>query len=103
MSALEPALDLFLAHVRVEKGLAENSVEAYGRDLRRYVDHLAEQGVVSWEAVGRPEIQAHLAELCRRGLSPRSQARALSAIRSLHRLLHAERLTPIDPADEIDA
>jgi integrase/recombinase XerD len=103
MSALEPALDLFLAHIRIEKGLADNSVEAYGRDLRRYLDHLAALGVASWEAVGRGEIQAHLAELCHRGLSPRSQARALSAIRSLHRLLVAERLTPVDPADEIDA
>ena len=33
-------LDLFLLHVRVEKGLAWNSVEAYGSDLRRYLDHL---------------------------------------------------------------
>ena len=28
------------SHVRIEKGLAANSVEAYGRDLRRYVEHL---------------------------------------------------------------
>ncbi len=103
MSALEPALDLFLGHVRVEKGLSENTVEAYGRDLRRYVDHLASLGVSGWDGVGRKEIQAHLAELVRLGLSPRSQARALSAIRSLHRLLAAERLTPFDPADEIDS
>lgn len=100
---LEPALDLFLAHVRVEKGLAANSVEAYGRDLRRYVDFLAGIGVSSWEAVGRPEVQAHLASLVERGISPRSQARALSAIRSLHRLLAADRLAPSDPTDEIDA
>jgi integrase/recombinase XerD len=103
MPPLEPALDLFLAHVRVEKGLARNSVEAYARDLRRYVEHLEVLGVGSWDRVGRAEIQAHLAELLRRGLSARSQARALSAIRSLHRLLFAERLTPVDPADEIDA
>ncbi|GAO04092.1 site-specific tyrosine recombinase XerD [Anaeromyxobacter sp. PSR-1] len=103
MSALEPALDLFLAHVRVEKGLAENSVEAYGRDLRRYLEHLGELGVDAWERVGRAEIQAHLAELVRRGLSPRSQARALSAIRSLHKLLAAERVTPADPSDEIES
>ncbi len=101
--ALEPALDLFLAHVRVEKGLAGNSVEAYARDLRRYLDHLARMGVASWEAVGRAEIQAHLAELTRRGISPRSQARALSAIRALHRLLASERLVPLDAADEIDS
>ncbi len=102
-SPLDPALDLFLAHVRVEKGLAGNSVEAYGRDLRRYLDHLTRAGVASWGRVGRAEIQAHLAELTRAGLSPRSQARALSAIRSFHRLLAAERLAPADPSDEIES
>jgi integrase/recombinase XerD len=103
MSPLEPALDLFLAHVRVEKGLAENSVEAYGRDLRRYVEHLDRLGVPAWERVSRAEIQAHLAELVQAGLSPRSQARALSAIRSLHKLLFAEKLTPGDPSDEVES
>jgi integrase/recombinase XerD len=103
VSPLEPALDLFLAHVRVEKGLAGNTVEAYARDLRRYVEHLDALGVRSWEAVGRAQIQAHLAELVRRGISGRSQARALSAIRGLHRVLADERLAPADPADEIDS
>ncbi len=102
-SPLDPALDLFLAHVRVEKGLAANSVEAYGRDLRRYLEFLAGRGVPSWDAVGRVEVQAHLASLVERGISPRSQARALSAIRSLHRLLAADRIAPSDPTDEIDA
>jgi integrase/recombinase XerD len=103
MSPLDPALDLFLTHVQVEKGLAQNSVEAYGRDLRRYAEHLARLGVTGWAAVGRGEIQAHLAELTSLGLSSRSQARALSAIRSLHKLLAAERITPLDPSDEIDS
>jgi len=100
---LEPALDLFLAHVRVEKGLAANSVEGYGRDLRRYLDFLSGRGVSSWEAVGRTEVQAHLASLVESGISPRSQARALSAIRSLHRLLARDRIAPSDPTDEVDA
>ena len=101
MSSLEPALDLFLAHARVEKGLRPNSVEAYGRDLRRYLDHLAARGLTDWAAVGKAEVRAHLAELVRLGLSARSQARALSAIRSLHALLLSERLTPLDPCDEV--
>jgi integrase/recombinase XerD len=101
VSALEPALDLFLAHARVEKGLAALSIEAYGRDLRRYLAHLGEMGIASWPAVGKAEIRAHLADLVRRGISPRSQARALSAIRSLHALLLSERLTSLDPCDEI--
>jgi integrase/recombinase XerD len=101
--ALDPALDLFLAHVRLEKGLAANSVEAYGRDLRRYAEHLATLGISDWAAVGRGEVRMHLAALAGAGLSPRSQARALSAIRSLHALLVREKLVPLDPTDEIDA
>ncbi len=103
MASLDPALDLFLSHVRLEKGLAQNSVEAYGRDLRRYSEHLATLGVSDWAAVGRAEVQAHLAALTGRGISARSQARALSAIRSLHALLVREKLAPGDPTDEIDA
>jgi len=101
--ALEPALDVFLAHVRLEKGLAANSVEAYGRDLRRYAEHLSTLGITEWASVSRAEVQAHLALLTDRKISPRSQARALSAIRSLHALLVRERLAPADPTDEIDA
>jgi integrase/recombinase XerD len=87
----------------VEKGLAANSVEAYARDARRYLLHLASRGVGSWEAVRRSDVQAHLAALLEARISPRSQARALSAIRGLHRLLLAERIAPADPTDEVDA
>ena len=103
MSPLEAALDLFLVHVRVEKGLADNTVEGYGHDLRRYLEHLAAAGVTDWSRVTRRDIQGHLAALVEAGLSARSQARALSAIRTFHKLLAAEKLTPSDPADEIDS
>jgi integrase/recombinase XerD len=103
VSPLEPALDVFLAHLRVEKGLAENSVEAYGRDVRAYLATLERLGVTSWERVGRAEVRAHLAALVEAGLSARSQARALSAIRGLHRILLAERLASADPTDEVDS
>ena len=102
MSPLEPALDLFLAQLRVEKGLAANSVEAYGRDVRSYLGSLERAGITSWNRVGRGEVRAHLAALVRRGLSSRSQARALSAIRGLHRLLAAEGIASSDPTDELD-
>jgi integrase/recombinase XerD len=103
VSALAPALELFIAHVRVEKGLSENSVEAYGRDLRRYLGHLEQLGCTGWEAVGRDEVLAHLVELTEAGLSSRSQARALSAIRTFHKLLLAERIAPRDPTDEVES
>jgi integrase/recombinase XerD len=103
MSPLEAALDLFLVHVRVEKGLAANTIEGYGHDLRRYLDHLQAAGATDWARVTRRDIQDHLAALVESGLSARSQARALSAIRTFHKLLAAEKLTPSDPADEIDS
>jgi integrase/recombinase XerD len=101
-SSLDPALDLFLVHVRVEKGLAANSVDAYARDLRRYLDDLAAQGIGSWDEVRREHLLAHLDGLLRRGISARSQARALSAIRSLHRLLVSERVARLDPTEDVD-
>jgi integrase/recombinase XerD len=101
-SPLDPALDLFLVHVRVEKGLAANSVEAYARDLRRWIDDLGEQGLDDWRQVRREHLLAHLQHLLAGGISGRSQARALSAIRALHRLLLAERLAEVDPTEDVD-
>jgi len=102
-SPLDPALDLFLAHLRVEKGLSPNSVEAYARDVRRYLGYLWRQGLSTWGAVRREHVQGHLAALQEGGISARSQARALAALRGFHRLLAAERVAPADPTDEVEA
>ena len=102
-SALDAALDLFLVHVRVEKGLSPHSVEGYARDLRRYLDDLAGQGVSEPAAARREHLLAHLDHLVRQGLSARSQARALSAIRGLHRLLLAEGLAKVDPTEDVES
>jgi integrase/recombinase XerD len=99
---LDPALDLFLVHVRVEKGLSPNTVDGYARDLRRYLDDLAEQGAQDWRDVRREHLLAHLDHLLRGGIASRSQARALSAIRALHRLLLAERLAETDPTEDVE-
>jgi len=101
-SPLEPVLDLYLAHLRIEKGLAANSVEGYARDLRRYLDDLAGQGLTDWKQARREHLLAHLEHLVARGISSRSQARALSAIRALHRLLVAERLAEVDPTEDVE-
>ncbi len=102
-SSFDAALDLFLSHLRLEKGLARNSVEAYGRDLGRYLDDLAGQGISEPGEVCREHLQAHLGHLLQAGVGPRSQARALSAIRSFHRLLAAERIAPQDPTENVSS
>jgi len=100
-SPLDPALDLFLTHLRVERGLAANTVEGYGSDLRRWLDHLSARGVTGFGEVGREHLRGYLQRLAEEGLSPRSQARALSALRAFHRLLAAERLAPGDPTENL--
>jgi integrase/recombinase XerD len=71
--------------------------------VRRYLAFLGAAGRGGWDDVTRQDVQAHLGELARDGIAPRSQARALSAIRGFHRLLLSERMARADPTDEVDA
>jgi integrase/recombinase XerD len=90
-------LERYLEALAVERGLAENSVAAYRRDLERLGEALArrEQDLAAADAAA---IAAHLRELRRRGLSPRSVARALVAIRGLYAHLVEAGERPDNPA-----
>lgn len=74
-------VDGFLAHLAVERGLARNSLEAYARDLARFVTHLERSGVHE-PATLRPEHLRRFAEkLADEGLGPASRTRTLVAVR----------------------
>jgi integrase/recombinase XerC len=79
----------FLVHLGKERNQSPNTIKAYGRDLVAFTDfcdrHYA--GVWQWGTVDRSGFRSFLGELQRRGLSKRSAARALSAVRSLYRYL----------------
>ncbi len=96
-SGLRPWLD----YLRSEAGLAENSVAAYGRDVGAWIGFLESAGL-SPAAARRDDLVAHMAAARAAGTSPRSQARALSALRSFHRFLVAERLASEDPTAGVD-
>jgi integrase/recombinase XerD len=78
---LDAALDAFLAHAAVERGLAPRSIEAYGRDLARFRAWLEAEGVRSLRALRREHVVGFARALERAGLAPRSRARALVAVR----------------------
>ena len=100
----------FLDHLVVERGVSRHTVAAYRRDLRRYADYLARIGVTEPSAVTAGMISEYAMGLregardaagagwLERPLGPASVARAVVAVRSLHRFGHAEGLTPADPA-----
>ena len=107
--ASPPEVDRYLRHLRVERGLASATVEAYARDLRGYVVHLAERGVPSPADATSEDVETflvHLRERRRPDGEPygeRSTARAVVAVRGLHRYLRAEEDAPSDAAAGVAA
>lgn len=91
---LAPAIRTFLSFCRIEKGLSANSLEAYGRDLARF-----EAWANSWNSDARsPEsIRIYLDSLYKAGLSSRSIARHLTALRGLFQFMAGEGAIPSDP------
>ena len=97
------AVRSYLDHLVVERGLAGNSVSSYRRDLSRYAEFLAEQGTSDISAVAEEQVAGFLARL-RAGdpdhpaLSASSAARAVVAVRGLHRFCLREGVTATDVA-----
>jgi integrase/recombinase XerD len=99
---IEAAVSRFLRHVAVERGLADNTLAAYRRDLGRYVEHLAASGRTEIESVTTGDVSGFVA-LVRRdeGLAASSAARMLSTVRGLHRFLEEDGVVPADVAAEV--
>jgi integrase/recombinase XerD len=92
----------YLLYLKVEKGLAGNSVEAYGRDLGR-LRVWAERLGRGPEALGKADISQLVMSLSREGLGPRSTARVLTAMRGFYRYLLLDEHVSTDPTAEISA
>lgn len=93
----------YLDHLAVERAVAANTLAAYRRDLRRYADSLAAEGVDDMAEVREAHVSAHLARLREGGdggrpLSASSAARAIIAVRGLHRFAQREGLVGDDVA-----
>jgi len=103
---LQEAVRAYLDHLAVERGLAANSLASYRRDLRRYLAHLAGRGVTEPPAVTAADVTSFLVHL-REGdaehppLAANSAARAVVAVRGLHRFLVNEGITAADPAKAV--
>jgi integrase/recombinase XerD len=100
------AITSYLDHLAVERGTARNTLDGYARDLRRYEAHLSALEVPSLDGVSEAHVSAFLAVL-REGshdhppLAASSAARALVAVRGLHKFAVREGLVALDPAREV--
>lgn len=104
---LATPVERYLDHLTVERGLANNTVEAYRRDLARYAAFLRERGLEDPVRAGELEIAAFVTHLSEAEYEPgklyrpSSVARALAAIRSFHRFMVREGEADADPAEGV--
>jgi integrase/recombinase XerD len=104
--SLDRAVRTYLDHLTVERGLAGNTLASYRRDLTRYRDALAAAGITELGQVTEAQVAGHLARL-REGdsghppLAAASAARAIVAVRGLHRFAVREGLAAVDPTREV--
>jgi integrase/recombinase XerD len=101
--SVEGVIAGYLDHLAVERGTARNTLDSYARDLRRYAEHL---GATELDGVTEREVSEFLAVL-REGdeehppLAASSAARALVAVRGLHKFAVREGIVGHDPAREV--
>lgn len=92
----------FLSYCRVEKGLAENTIAAYGRDLKKLLEYAEKRGR-SLQQFRRDDVVDFLTTLYRRKLDSRSVARHLVTMRNFFRFALVEGLIKEDPTLNIES
>lgn len=103
-SRLVPAAREFLNYIRVEKGLSQNTIQAYRRTLVRYAGFLKDLGIDDFGEVTKDPLVRFAIELeSSQGydLSPRSLAQSLSVLRMFHRFLVSEGYAKVDPSSAL--
>jgi integrase/recombinase XerD len=93
-------LDEYLDHLRVERRLASHTLESYARDLGALAEFAAGAGC-RLEGLDRHQLEAFVRRQLTRGLSPRSVARLVAAVRGFYRFLAVERRLERNPADDL--
>lgn len=102
MTMIRNQIEEFINYLAVERGLAQNTLLAYRRDLQKYADYLSEQGVKSAADVPRKMVTDFMYAQKERDLSTNSICRALAAIKTFHRFLVRERMADEDPTNLVE-
>ena len=84
MSSLDIQLDAFQHYLLIEKGLARNTLEAYAGDVQRFCHYLNQQGTSPLHQLTRDDVIGYLAARRQQGISARTTARELVAIKAFY-------------------
>jgi integrase/recombinase XerD len=98
---MDPKIDAFLEMLTIERGAAANTIASYTLDLNDFAEFAAERGHAAASA-DADTCQGYMAFLHARGLSARTAARRLSALRQFHLFLMKEGVRTDDPTSQLD-
>jgi integrase/recombinase XerD len=102
VSTSHDLVDGYLTHLRVERRLADHTLESYGRDLQRLMEFAASRER-SVQTLDRHDLENFVAEMMNSGLSPRSVARTVAAVRGFYRFSVLAQHLEANPADDLRA
>lgn len=100
-SSVRDLVDDYLSHLAVERGLSDNTIAAYRRDLNRYIAFLAGRGLDDLVQVSAVDISEFSRDLGEQNLAPASVIRAVVAVRNLHAFALSEGRVEADVAHDV--
>jgi integrase/recombinase XerD len=100
---LESTIHVFLSYLRVERALAQNSILAYGRDLKRFSEFMRKRHKNKVEEVTREDVVDFLSNLYREKMDSRSVARYLVSLRGLYKFAMMEGFVNTDPTENLES
>lgn len=106
-SRISRLINSYLDHLTVERGLSEHTIAGYRRDLSRYADYLDDHGISEPRQIEPATLTGYAASLAEGvpdrfpALAQSSAARALAAVRGLHKFAAEEGVTEQNPAAQV--
>ena len=99
----DTTIHVFLSYMRVEKGLSQNTILAYGRDLKRFSRFLTKRDKHKLETVTREDVVDFLSGLYKEKLDSRSVARYLVSLRGIFKYMLMEEMISVDPTENLES
>ncbi|MDZ7766672.1 MAG: site-specific tyrosine recombinase XerD [Melioribacteraceae bacterium] len=100
---MQDFIDEYLAILKLERNLSENSIRSYKSDLKKFIVFLEKNSVNDWNVVNHKSISLFLQELKREGLTGTSAARYLSSIRGFFEYLSVNNYIEKDPTEKVSS
>lgn len=98
---MDDLLDSFLSYLVVEKGLSENTLESYGRDLKKFLLFIKSRGITSAREIKYGDILDFMTRSREEGLNATTIVRSMVSVKQFFKYLLAEKVLSEDPTAHI--